>query len=106
MALSVDFKDKLGHYTLNYADRKFKIFFCGCNALVADIYFYTDAEDGEKRASLQSFFGDVEHLKRCAKNGLLKRYEQGITLYAKKMNNDLWKMARIFAEQGIKVTIK
>jgi hypothetical protein len=36
----------------------------------------------------------------------LTGYENGVTLYAKNMTSDHWKMARVFAEYGIKVTIK
>lgn len=105
MALHVDFDRKLGHYTLKVADKTYKIYFCACNALCAEIHLYKD-EQGEKRGLLHSFFGDVQHVRNCAKNGILTGYGNGITLYAKEMNNDLWKMARIFTEQGIKVTIK
>lgn len=107
MALHVDFENRIGYYTLHSQDgsKKWKIWFCHANALCAEIYFYKD-ENGEEMANLHSFFGDVEHLRRCAKAGLLTNYGAGVTLYAKEMNNDLWKMARIFAENGIKVTIK
>lgn len=110
MAVRVDFNDRIGHYTQVSQDgtQKWKIWFCRANCLVSEIYFYKD-ENGEDMANLAGFFMDLEHLKRCTKDGLLTkygRYDKGITLYAKKMNNDLWKMARIFAEQGIKVTIK
>jgi hypothetical protein len=36
----------------------------------------------------------------------LTGYENGVILYAKNMTSDHWKMARVFAEYGIKVTIK
>lgn len=107
MALQVDFKNRIGYYTLHSQDgsKKWKIWFCHANALCAEIYFRKD-ENGEERANLHCFFADIEHLKRCAKDGLLDHYKAGITLYSKEMDNDLWKMARIFAESGIKVTIK
>lgn len=110
MAVRVDFNDRIGYYSLHSQDgqKKWKIWFCRANCLVAEIYFYKD-ENGEGMADLSHFFIDLEHLKRCAKVEFLTnygRYDKGITLYAKKMDNDLWKMARIFAEQGIKVTIK
>lgn len=105
MALHVDFDRKLGHYTLKQGERKYKIYFCACNALCAEIHFYKD-EQGEEMAQLHSFFGDLEHLKRCAKAGRLNHYGNGVILYAKNMTSDHWKMARVFAENGIKVTIK
>lgn len=103
--LHVDFKNRVGHYTLKQGDKRFKIHFCTCNALIAEIYFHKD-EDGNNAASLHSFFANMDHLKRCAKNGHLTGYENGVTLYAKNMTSDHWKMARVFAEYGIKVTIK
>lgn len=105
MALHVNYDRKIGHYTLTQGENKFKIHFCACNALCAEIYFYKD-DEGREMCQLHSFFADIQHVKNCAKAGLLNTYESGITLYAKEMSNDLWKMARIFTEQGIKVTIK
>ena len=105
--LHVDFKNRIGYYTLHSQDgqNKWKIYFCKANALCAEIYFYKD-ENGKEMANLHSFFGDVQHVKNCAKDGLLTGYQSGVTFYAKEMSNDLWKMARVFAENGIKVTIK
>ncbi len=104
--LNVDYRNRIGYYTLVQGERQFKIWFCHCNALCAEMYFYTDKESGEERVQVYSFYTDLKHLKNCAKEGLLGGYEKGITLFAKEMNNDLWKLARIFAENGIKVTIK
>ena len=105
--LNVDFNNRIGYYTLHSQDgtQKWKIWFCKANALCAEIYFYKD-ETGEDMAKLHSFYGDVEHVRRCAKNGHLHGYEKGVTFYAKELDNDLWKMVKIFAENGIKVTIK
>lgn len=110
MAVRVDFNDRIGYYTQVSQDgtQKWKIWFCRANCLVSEIHFHKD-ENGEEMADLAGFYMDLEHLKRCAKSGFLTnygKYDKGITLYAKKMDNDLWKMARIFAEQGIKVTIR
>ena len=104
--LNVSYKNRIGFYTLVQGENKFKVWFCHANALCAEMYFYTDAE-GVKRTQLYSFYVDIQHLKNCAKDGLLKDcYTKGVTLYAKEMNKDLWQMAKIFAENGIKVTIK
>lgn len=105
MALHVDFDHKIGYYTLKQGERKYKIYFCACNALCAEIHFHKD-EQGKKRGLLHSFFGDLQHVRNCAKAGCLNHYGNGVTLYAKEMSNDLWKMAKIFTEHGIKVTIK
>lgn len=105
--INVNFKDRLGYYTLQSQDKSksWKIWFCRANCLLAEIYFYKD-ENGEDMANLHSFFGDIQHVKNCAKSKVLTGYEKGITLYAKKMNKNLWDMVRIFSENGIKVTIK
>lgn len=104
MALHVDFNNRVGYYTLKQGDKRFKIHFCTCNALIAEIYFEKN-DDGVCKI-LHSFFGDLDHLKRCAKAKILNHYGNGVTLYASKMTSDHWKMARVFAENGIKVTIK
>ena len=75
-------------------------------ALCAEMYFYKDKESGKKRVQLYSFYVDIQHLKNCAKDGLLDHYGNGITLFAKEMDKDLWEMAKIFTKNGIKVTIK
>lgn len=103
--LHVDYKNRIGYYTIQRDEQKFKIWLCHANALCAEIYFYKD-ENGEDTSMLYSFYADIQHLKNCAKNGHLKGYENGVTFYAKELDNDLWKMVRIFAENGIKVTIK
>ena len=103
--LNVSYKNRIGYYTIKQNGRRFKIWFCHANALCAEICFYKD-ENGVKRISLYSFFGDIQHVKNCAKNGHLNGYENGITLFAKEMDKDLWEMAKIFAENGIKVAIK
>lgn len=105
MALHVDFDNRVGYYTLKQGDKRFKIHFCTCNALIAEIFFHKD-EDGNNMGSLHSFFANVDHLERCAKAKILNHYGNGVTLYASKMMSDHWKMARVFAENGIKVTIK
>ena len=62
--LQVDFKDKIGYYTMVGTDRKlYKIHFCRANALCAMIYFYKD-EKGEKQADLAGFFGDIKHAEK------------------------------------------
>lgn len=102
--VSVDYTRPLGHYTLKQGDNEFLIHFCKGNVLCAEIYFYED-EDGNRRGHLHSFFADLQHLRNCAKAGILDHYGEGITLYSEQMDTNLRKMARIFAEQGIKVTI-
>lgn len=102
--VSVDYNKTFGHYTLKQGDNEFLIHFCKGNVLCAEIYFYED-EDGNRRGHLHSFFADLQHLRNCAKAGILDHYGEGITLYSEQMDTDLWKMARIFAGQGIKVTI-
>ena len=103
--LHVDYTKKIGYYTTEQNGRKFKIWLCHANCLCAEIYFYTD-EDGHRAGMLRSFFGDIQHVKNCAKAGVLTGYHSGVTLYAREMNKELWEMARIFAENGIKLTIK
>lgn len=107
MALHVSYRNRMGYCYCDNVDRtgKAKVWFCHANALCAMMNFYKE-ENGEEWTNLHCFFADIEHLKRCAKDGLLDHYKAGITLYAKAMDNNLWKMARIFAESGIKVTIK
>lgn len=100
--VSVDYNKTFGFYTLVQGDSAYIINFCKGNVLCAEIYFY---EDGNRRGQLQSFFADIPHLRNCAKAGILDHYGEGITLYSEQMDTNLWKMARIFAEQGIKVTI-
>lgn len=106
MALNVSYKNRIGYYTLTQGENKFKIYFCHANALCAEMYFYTDKESGKKRVQLYSFYVDLQHLKNCAKDGLLDHYGNGITLFAKEMDKDLWEMVKIFAKNGISVKIK
>lgn len=104
--LHVNYENRIGYYTLHQGENKFKIWFCHANCLCAEVYFYKD-EEGIDMVQLNRFFGDLKHLKNCAKAGLFEDYRvSGVTLFAKEMNDDLWKMVRVFAENGVKVTIK
>ena len=106
MAVNVSYKNRIGYYTLVQGENKFKVWFCHANALCAEMYFYKDSE-GVNRAQFYSFYANIQHVKNCAKSDLIKGlYSKGVTLFAKEMDKDLWEMAKIFAENGVKVTIK
>lgn len=104
----VDYNEKLGYY---YAPalsrRKRKVWLCGANCLWAEMYFYTEKENGKRRRMAQflGFFSDSEHIKRCLKSKVPLNY-QGLTFYASKMNADLWKAVKALTEHGYKVTIR
>lgn len=103
--LQVDFKDKIGYYTMVGTDRKtYKIHFCRANALCAMIYFYKD-EKGEKQADLAGFFGDIKHAERCIKTNYFKHCGR-FRFYAKSLDKDLWKLIQIMVENGIEIKIK
>ena len=103
--LHVDFKEKIGYYTLVGADgKKFKVHFCEANALCAMIHFYKD-ENGKRWADCCGFFGDVKHAERCINAGYFQHCGRFV-FDARRLTNDLWKMIRMITENGIKVTIK
>jgi hypothetical protein len=105
MPLIVDFKKRIGYYSIVGFDRKtYKNYFCESNSLCSMIHFRKD-ENGEKVADLMGVFADVKHAEKCIKSGYFENCGR-FCFYAKEMNTDLWKMVRIMTENGIKVTIK
>ena len=104
MALHVDFtmKSRVGYYR----NGKRKIWLCSANALWAEMNFYAVTEDEKlvQKVQLCGFIADTEHLKRCIKAGII--HYQGLTIFASKMNADMWKAVKMLTKNGIKVTIK
>lgn len=103
--LNVNYKDVIGHYTLTQDEKKFKITLCGCNALWAEMYFYTD-DNGKKMVQLYSFIDEIQHLKNCIKNTEIYKDADNFVFNAKNMNDRTWKAVRLIANLGKKVTIK
>lgn len=104
--LRVNYKDVIGYYTLTQGDNKYKITLCGCNALWAEMQFYTNG-NGEKMAQFYSFIDDVQHLKNCIKN--CPDFYDGASnfvFYAKNMDDRVWKAVRLISKLGKKITIK
>lgn len=104
MPLIVDYKKRVGYYTLNQNGNKFKVHFCRANCLMAEIYFYK-GEDGQRHGQLQGMFSDIAHMKRCAKAGIFNQMEN-IVFFNKEMDKNLWEMVKVYSGLGIKVTIK
>lgn len=107
--LNVSYKNRIGYYTLTSQDgqNKWKIWFCHANALCAMMYFYNEKKDGKKQSMVQlhNFFVDLEHAKRCIKNDTFHDCSN-FHLYAKEMDDKMWKLVKIMTKNGIKVTIK
>lgn len=106
--LNVSYVNRIGYYTetqtIGEQTRKYKIWICHANCLCAMMYFYKD-EKGEDMVQLCSFLHDIQHLKNCIKNNVYKGCDN-YHFKAKQMNSDLWKMVKILAESGKKVTIE
>ena len=105
MALQVNYKNRIGYFTLPQGDKKFRIHICHANCLCAMMNFYKD-ENGEKMAQLYAFFADVPHVKQCFKNGLFIRNWDNFVFKAKECDSEMWKFIRLLADNGKKVTIK
>lgn len=106
--LNVSYKNKIGYYTLTQtrADgtHKFRIDICHANCLCAMIYFYTDS-DGEKMARLNTFLMDIPHAKDCIKDNVFDGCDNFV-FKAKQCDSNMWKLIRLLADNGKKVTIK
>lgn len=105
--LTVHYAIKIGHYTMTqkHGDkiRKYRIDICYANCLCAMVRFYE--ENGEKIAELNGFFTDIPHAKRCLKDKILGNCDNFV-FNVKQCNSDIWKLIRLLAENGKKVTIK
>ena len=112
MALNVSYKNRMGYCTLTRESiegkRTWKIWFCRANCLCAMMYFYDEkGDDGKKTPMVQlhNFVADLEHAKRCFKDGLFDDYSN-FTFYAKELNDRMWKFIKLLTKYGHKVTIK
>ena len=108
MAIRVDYNKRMGYYLAPACNgKKAKVWFCGANCLWAEINFYRKEEDGKRTdmAQLCGFFMDLQHLKRCLKDGMKLNYH-GLTFFAEHMDSEMWKAVKILTENGIKVIIK
>lgn len=108
MPLNVSYKNRIGYYTYTTKpkdgpEQKYKIWFCHCNAMVAEIYFYTN-DKGVKMAQLHGFFADIGHFKRCMKDNFYENCDN-FHFKAEEMSSDIWKMVKELANAGRKVTI-
>lgn len=101
--LNVSYKNKIGHYTVtrNTADgtRKFRIDICHANCLCAMMFFTEDT------AQVNCFFTDIKHAKACIKNGVLEDADNFV-FSAQQCDNEMWKLIRLLADNGKKITIK
>lgn len=101
--LNVSYKNKIGRYTLTqtnaHGTQKFRIDICHANCLCAMMYFTEDT------AQVISFFHDLTHAKNCIKNNVLDGSDNFI-FNAKQLNSEMWKLIRLLADNGKKITIK
>lgn len=108
MPLSVSYKNRIGYYThtdkLDDKERKSKISICHANCLCAFMYFYKETT-GANMAQLMGFCVDIQHVKNLIKDEWFTPYSN-FHFFAKEMDADLWKMVKLLAEAGIKVTIE
>lgn len=104
MPLSVSYKNRIGYYTLKQGKDKWKIWICHANALCAFMYFYKD-EHGKDMAQLMGFACDIQHVKNLIKNDWFTPCSN-FHFFAKEMDAELWKMVKLLAEAGIKVTVE
>lgn len=106
--LNVSYKNKIGHFTQTQTTEdgttKFRIDICHANCLCAMMYFYTDSK-GDKMAQVVSFFIDLGHFKNCIKDGMLNNWNNFV-FNAKECNAEMWKLIRLLADNGKKITIK
>lgn len=105
--LTVNYKCRIGYYTMKQKRgnkiQKYRIHICHSNSLCAMMHFYK--ENDEDMAQLVCFFIDMPHAKRCIKEKVLGDCNDFV-FKAKECNSDMWKLIRLLAESGKKVTIK
>lgn len=108
MPLNVSYKNRIGYFTqedrLGDIAQKRKVWICHANALCAFMYFYKD-ENGVDMAQLMGFAYDIQHVKNLIKNDWFAPCSN-FHFFAKEMDAELWKMVKLLAEAGIKVTVE
>lgn len=108
MPLNVSYKNRIGYYTqedrLEDIVQKRKVWICHANALCAFMYFYKD-ENGVCMAQLMGFCANLEHVKRLIEDDWFAPCSN-FHFRAKEMNAELWKMVKLLAKAGIKVTVE
>lgn len=94
MALYVNYNQKMGEYKHPQKEgtKPLKCEVYACNALLACVY---------KKHTLDMFFADICHLKRCEDVIKQYSYDWKLNVYYK----DMIKVAAALAKMGIKVTL-
>lgn len=106
--LNVSYDNRMGHFTLTQGENKYQVWFCHANALCAMMYFYNETDkDGNKREMVQlyAFFNDMDHAKRCVKDNFFADCSD-FHFVAKELNSQMWRLVKLLADNGIKVTIE
>lgn len=65
MALTWDFKEKVGEAVIRQGDSKFTVNLYNGNAYLIFIYEYKDSETNKDMYTLWTFWGDKSHAKNC-----------------------------------------
>lgn len=73
MALTWDFKNKVGEAIIKQKDEEFILNLYNGNAYLIFVYEYTDSKTGDDMYNLWTFWADKVHAKNCL--GITKKYD-------------------------------
>lgn len=106
MSVNWSWKHKMGEVVIAQMHQneviKFKMNIYEANCLCAVIYEFEN-EEGKKQYQFYSFFSDLEHLKRCLKDGILTN---GADKWLKVKLNTFYKDSLKIAKELSKAKIK
>ena len=105
MALTWDWKDKIGELLIKQGDKQFTISIYKGNALAIFLDEYKN-EKGQDVYSMYNFFCDKEHFKNCTKDKTWNYAEEWVKITLWEVPNDFWIILKDLAKRGVHIEIK
>ena len=111
--LNVSYKNTFGYFTETLETSvgvfKNRIDICSANCVCAMVHAKEECPDPNfpnyKVRPLFAYFKDMAHAKRAIKGNIFRNCNNFV-FNAKNCNTEMWKIIRLIAESGKKVTIK
>ncbi len=105
MALTWDWKDKIGELNVVKYGRELKINIYEGNALAIFIHEFKD-ESGTNLYELFTFFCDKAHFKNCANDKTYDFFEGWKKITLSKVPTEFWFIVKELVKRGIAIEIK
>ena len=105
MALTWDWKHKIGELLIQQGEKQFNISIYKGNALAIFLHEYKN-EKGQEVYSMYNFFCDKDHFKNCTNDKTWNYAEEWVKITLWEVPNDFWIILKDLAKRGVTIEIK